>query len=448
MILGSKPIIIGQPSMIKARLNDCFSFLFSYSLIVVLSSVSACTYSNTEHSSKTKNHKKIAHIGARPSYLVNDMDPSPLKEKLQQCIENKKSYYSSDFSLGHRGAALQFPEHTKESYVAAANMGAGIIECDVTFTNDRELVCRHSQCDLHTTTDILLTPLANQCSEPFTPATFDETTGELIQAASAMCCTSDISLAEFKTLNGKMDSFNASAQTPAEFIDGTASWRTDLYASTGTLMTHAESIQLIQHLGAKFTPELKAPSVSMPYDGDYTQEVYASQMINEYRRAGIHPKNVWPQSFDLNDVIYWINNEAGFGKQAVFLDGRYDDTTFDHTNPSTYSPSMEELVKHGVNIIAPPLWMLLKSENGKIQPSTYAQEARVAGLDIITWSLERSAPLVNDGAWYHQTTDDIINNDGDKLVALDVLAQKVGVIGVFSDWPATTTFYANCMNEY
>jgi glycerophosphoryl diester phosphodiesterase len=25
-----------------------------------------------------------------------------------------------------------------------------------------------------------------------------------------------------------------------------------------------------------------------------------------------------------------------------------------------------------------------------------------------------------------------------------VLARKVGVRGVFSDWPATTTFYANC----
>jgi glycerophosphoryl diester phosphodiesterase len=28
---------------------------------------------------------------------------------------------------------------------------------------------------------------------------------------------------------------------------------------------------------------------------------------------------------------------------------------------------------------------------------------------------------------------------------IDVLAQDVGVIGIFSDWPATTTYYANCM---
>ena len=31
------------------------------------------------------------------------------------------------------------------------------------------------------------------------------------------------------------------------------------------------------------------------------------------------------------------------------------------------------------------------------------------------------------------------------LQLLHVLAQQVGVKGVFSDWPATTTFYANCL---
>jgi glycerophosphoryl diester phosphodiesterase len=28
---------------------------------------------------------------------------------------------------------------------------------------------------------------------------------------------------------------------------------------------------------------------------------------------------------------------------------------------------------------------------------------------------------------------------------LDVLARGVGVLGVFSDWPGTVTYYANCM---
>jgi glycerophosphoryl diester phosphodiesterase len=86
------------------------------------------------------------------------MDPSPLKHRLQQCSE--KPLLKTDFSIGHRGAALQFPEHTKESYEAAARMGAGIVECDVTFTKDKQLVRRHAQNDLHTTTNILATSRA------------------------------------------------------------------------------------------------------------------------------------------------------------------------------------------------------------------------------------------------------------------------------------------------
>jgi glycerophosphoryl diester phosphodiesterase len=41
-------------------------------------------------------------------------------------------------------------------------MGAGILECDVTFTKDQKLVCRHAQNDLHTTTNILVTQTIDQ----------------------------------------------------------------------------------------------------------------------------------------------------------------------------------------------------------------------------------------------------------------------------------------------
>jgi len=41
---------------------------------------------------------------------------------------------------------------------------------------------------------------------------------------------------------------------------------------------------------------------------------------------------------------------------------------------------------------------------------------------------------------------DAIKDDGDILRIIDILAQDVGIVGLFSDWPATTTFYANCMD--
>lgn len=379
-------------------------------------------------------------LGPRPFYLVNDMTDSRLKRQLQRC-ENGP-FHRTDFSIGHRGAALQFPEHTRQSYEAGARMGAGILECDVTFTRDRTLVCRHSQCDLHTTTNILAIPeLAAKCSVPFTPA--DPATGT---PANVQCCTSDLTLAEFRRLRGKMDAFNPMATTPAAYMQGTASFRTDLYSANGSLLTHAESIQLFRKLGTKFTPELKAPSVQMPFQGDYTQEKYAQQMIDEYKAAGIDPRRVFPQSFNLNDVRYWIANEPRFGRQAVFLDERVD-------FPGGYEAAingMQDLRSQGVRIIAPPMWALLELDRDQqIVPSRYAEAAKAADLDLITWTLERSG-LLRDAAgppptYYYQSIASAIDNEGDMYTVLDVLARDVGVLGIFSDWPATVTYYANCM---
>jgi glycerophosphoryl diester phosphodiesterase len=392
----------------------------------------------------------LVQLGPRPYYLVNDMTDSELKTTLQACSNNVPQM--TTFSIGHRGAALQFPEHTKESYEAAARMGAGILECDVTFTQDKQLVCRHAQCDLHTTTNILANPeLAAKCTEPFTPAEFDATTGERTKAASAQCCTSDITLAEFKTLCGKMDASDADATTVEAYLGGTPRWRTDLHATCSTVMSHAESIALFQSLGTKMTPELKAPSVEMPFMGDYTQEAYAQQMIDEYKAAGVPPEDVYAQSFSLDDVLYWIANEPDFGNQAVFLDGRYADPTCVFPDPASLSPTMDELVAQGVKIIAPPMCGLLTLDaNNQIAPSVYTAAAKAAGLDIITWTLERSQPAQFPGGlgFYYEGTEGAYQKDGDYLMhTLDVLNKGVGILGIFSDWPATVTYYANCMGR-
>jgi Glycerophosphoryl diester phosphodiesterase family len=73
------------------------------------------------------------------------MVPNSLQTQLQECANDLEVMQVSDFSIGHRGACLQFPEHTLDSYKAAIRMGAGIVECDVTFTKDLQLVCRHAQ---------------------------------------------------------------------------------------------------------------------------------------------------------------------------------------------------------------------------------------------------------------------------------------------------------------
>ncbi len=373
--------------------------------------------------------------GPRPAFLIGQMDDTPLKTKLQSCLGQAPT--RSDFSIGHRGAPLMFPEHTVESNVAAAQMGAGILECDVTFTADHELVCRHAQNDLHTTTNIVVSDLADKCTTPFSPASGDT-------PASAECRTSDLSLAEFVTLEPKMDAADTGATTPEEYLGGTANWRTDLYVDNTTLMTHAESITLFRDLGAKFTPELKAPSVEMPHDG-FSQADYAQKLVDEYKVADVPASDVWLQSFNLDDVLYWIENEAEFGAQAVYLMDEYDIDGYSPQDPATWPNTMEEIKAMGINYIAPPLWMLITLENGEMVPSALAVAAKAADLNIITWTLERSGPLGNGGGWYYQTATEAIDNDGDYFEVLHILAQDVGVVGVFSDWPATTTYYANCM---
>jgi glycerophosphoryl diester phosphodiesterase len=92
------------------------------------------------------------------------------------------------------------------------------------------------------------------------------------------------------------------------------------------------------------------------------------------------------------------------------------------------------------------MWALVSLDAAqRIVPSTYAVAARAAGLDLIAWSMERSGLLKSGGGYYFQSLAGKIDNDGDVFEVLDVLARRVGIRGMFSDWPATVTYYANCM---
>ena len=141
-----------------------------------------------------------------------------------------------------------------------------------------------------------------------------------------------------------------------------------------------------------------------------------------------------------------MKTEPDFAAQAVYLEERYEKQGLDPDKPETWKPSMAELKASGVKILGPPICaMLALNDKGEIVPSEYAKAAKAAGLDLIGWSLERDGPLNKGGGFYHTIVKAAIDRDGDTLTVLDVLAKQVGVRGMFSDWPATTTFYASCM---
>lgn len=424
-------------------------------LVALLCSLSTGVFAQGDNGSAVQ-------LGPRPFYLVDRMSPGALKDRLQKC-ENGP-FLRSDFSIGHRGAPLQFPEHTRESYQAAAVMGAGIVECDVTFTKDGHLVCRHAENDLHTTTNILVTPLASTCIKPFTPAGVDAS-GKPVPA-SAECRASALSLEEFKSLSGKMDTFNQAAQTAEEFLGGTAPWRTDLYntavtvpATGATLVTLRESIQLNKRNGVKHTPELKGGDSETITNVFGSQERYAQALADVLEEEGVDPDDAWPQSFNVNDVLYWIARTR-YGSQAVFLvdydDAKNNIILFDTNGTRLESREDQlkffaELRKRKVNIIAPAMPALLSVSGNRVVPSQLAKDLKGMGFDIITWTFERSdlrqGSLASRAGFYwdFDPTASVIKTDGDMYRALDVLAREVKILSIFSDWPATVTYYANCM---
>jgi glycerophosphoryl diester phosphodiesterase len=400
----------------------------------LLMTTGPATAGDDNHEGRPRQSERV-QLGPRPFYLVEGMTAGPLQDRLRRCQAGPFS--RTDFSIGHRGAALQFPEHTRESYDAAARAGAGIVECDVTFTRDGELVCRHSECDLHTTTNIVATELNAKCSVPWSGP-----------GSNPRCCTSDLTLAEFKSLQGKMDASVPGAATAEGFLGGTASWRTDLYTGRGTLVTVRESIAQNERNGVKHTPELKGGDpvrIAQVFGG---QAQYAQALVDVLREARVDPRRVWLQSFNREDVLYWVRSAPQFGRQAVFLDS-VDPTTVPPIPPLTPA-ELRQLRRQGVRFFAPPLPALLAVDDAdKVVPSPYAREINAAGFKIITWTFERSD--LRRGAsragfyYFFDLQGRAIKTDGDMYQALDVLARQVKIEGIFSDWPATVTYYANCM---
>ena len=101
-------------------------------------------------------------------------------------------------------------------------MGAGILECDVTFTKDlaaglparAERPAHDHQHPRHAA--------GQQVHAAVHAGRPRDRMATLSRRQARSAAPSDITLAEFKTLRGKMDALQPARQTPAEFLGGTA----------------------------------------------------------------------------------------------------------------------------------------------------------------------------------------------------------------------------------
>jgi glycerophosphoryl diester phosphodiesterase len=218
-------------------------------------------------------------------------------------------------------------------------------------------------------------------------------------------------------------------------------------------MSFRESIELNKALGVKHTPELKSGTAAEINAIFGSQQNYALKLTDELRAAGVKPRDAWPQSFNVEDIFVWIDSTE-YGKQAAYLidyDAAANDiiiqAPYNQMNRAEY---FQMLKKRGVRVIAPAMPALLAVDAaGHVVPSQFANDLRSMGFDIITWTLERSdlrRGASAAGFYYDFDPQGVaIQKDSDMYKALDVLARQVKILGIFSDWPATVTYYANCM---
>jgi glycerophosphoryl diester phosphodiesterase len=91
-----------------------------------------------------------------------------------------------------------------------------------------------------------------------------------------------------------------------------------------------------------------------------------------------------------------------------------------------------------VKIIAPPMPALLMM-NAAGKSSQYARDIKRFGFDIITWTFERSdlRQGASKAGFYYlfDPQGQAVKKDSDMYKALDVLARRVGILGIFSDCP-------------
>ena len=107
----------------------------------------------------------------------------------------------------------------------------------------------------------------------------------------------------------------------------------------------------------------------------------------------MRPRSAWEQSFNLEDLFYWMDHTE-YGDQAVCLLD-YDDVENDIIVQPPYDalsrPAFLALLKsRGVKVVAPAMPALLKVQGGRIVPSPFARDLQAKGFQIITWTFERS----------------------------------------------------------
>ena len=353
------------------------------------------------------------------------------------------------FDWPPRRCPLQFPEHTKESHEAGARMGAGILECDVTFTRDGELVPPRSvrpahddeyPADSRSGGEMHPTILAGGVRCPRAP--HEGRIGALLHQRPDR--------GRVQRLKGKMDASNPNARG-TRIPGGTANWRTDLYSTGGTLLTHKESIELIKALDGKYARSSKGPTVRRRYRSNRCSAPRRIRAGDDQRLQG----GAGPTLESLGAVVQQSRRaDVDPDRSAVRSPGRVLWTMRMFRPMFRAQPICSAMPKRAsaslrrrCGCCCPPATAGLCRRNTQRTPRPPAS----------TSSPGRSNARANRGRGAadpgHHESVVLLPDDPRRpaqrrrhhAATLDVLARDVGILGIFSDWSGTVSYYASCM---
>lgn len=333
--------------------------------------------------------------------------------------------------IGHRGASGELPEHTLAAYERAIARGTDFIEPDLVLTKDGVMIARHE-------------PMLDDTTDVATKFDASRKTTKLVDGVSTTAYfASDFTLAEIRTLRAKQ-----SRSTRSSAFDG-------LYE----IPTLAEVIALAQTEGAKvgrsvgIYPEIKHSTF---HKGLFGANVFEDKLL-----ATLHPiygnsasAPVFIQSFEVSNLQYLRTKTKLRLVQLIDADDVKDDGSMSLVAPyrqpydfvvsgdtrqfsDLLTSSGLDFVKTYADAIGPWKPYLVKTVNDqvdrngdgritindrRVDGSTGVIEmAHAKGLMVHTWTFR------DDASGY---------GFADPKAEMQYY-MKLGVDGVFTDFPAT-----------
>ena len=172
--------------------------------------------------------------------------------------------------------------------------------------------------------------------------------------------------------------------------------------------------------------------------GGAQRQTLANSVIQEYNdHADINPSRILLQDFPT------VTGARAYIPVTTHNENGCDGTLKACPTTVTDLENMQE----GAYVSLPQQQLIAVMHN-KYVPSELALLAKKQNLRVVAVGFERpeSLPMRSTrGGAFYETSRTITDNDGDAYEMLHVLASQVGIEHISTSWPATVTFYANCM---